>query len=167
MKSQARKNNQFYLRKIHEAQFKFTKLPSEFNVIHIQLKYQANQRVNFKDISEKWIRGIHNLNILMTIKIYPFTMIVCLKYLWSLFERLYVHLFSIFHKKKSCEIWKKKNCGKCFLVHLKSSFRSRDIQIFIFSSFPVSFPDDHCWRSTFQHRWYHNLSFGIISKFRF
>ena len=53
MKSQARKNNQFYLRKIHEAQFKFTKLPSEFNVIHIQLKYQANQRVNFKDIFRK------------------------------------------------------------------------------------------------------------------
>ena len=53
MKSQARKNNQFYLRKIHEAQLKFIKLPSEFNVIHIQLKYQANQTVNFKDIFRK------------------------------------------------------------------------------------------------------------------
>ena len=49
MKSQAQKINQFYLRKIHEAQYKFIKLPREFHVIHIQLKYQANQTFNFKD----------------------------------------------------------------------------------------------------------------------
>ena len=29
------------------------------------------------------------------------------------------------------------NCEKCFLFHLKSSFRSRDIQIFVFSSSPL------------------------------
>ena len=32
------------------------------------------------------------------------------------------------------------NYEKCFLFHLKSSFRSRDIQIFVFSGFPLLFP---------------------------
>ena len=35
-----------------------------------------------------------------------------------------------------------KNCEKCFLFHRNSSFRSRDIQIFVFLSSPVS----HCFR---------------------
>ena len=30
-----------------------------------------------------------------------------------------------------------KNCEKCFLFHLKSSFRSRDIQVFVYSSSPL------------------------------
>ena len=33
--------------------------------------------------------------------------------------------------------WSFKNCEKCFLFHLKSSFWSRDIQIFVF--FPLPF----------------------------
>ena len=33
-----------------------------------------------------------------------------------------------------------KNYEKCFLFHIKSSFRSRDIQIFVFFPFP-HFPD--------------------------
>ena len=32
---------------------------------------------------------------------------------------------------------------KCFLFHLKSSFRSRDIQIFVFPSFPLFLPVSH------------------------
>ena len=39
-----------------------------------------------------------------------------------------------------------KNYEKCFLFHLKSSFRSRDIQIFLFSSSPLFLPVDHCFR---------------------
>ena len=39
-----------------------------------------------------------------------------------------------------------KNYEKCFLFHLKSSFRSRDIQIFVFLSFPLFPPVSHCFR---------------------
>ena len=38
------------------------------------------------------------------------------------------------------------NYEKCFLFHLKSSFRSWDIQIFVFSSSPLFFPVSHCFR---------------------
>ena len=35
---------------------------------------------------------------------------------------------------------------KCFLFHLKRSFRSRDIQIFVFLSFPLFRRVGHCFR---------------------
>ena len=35
---------------------------------------------------------------------------------------------------------------ECFLFHLKSSFRSRDIQVFIFPSSPLFLPVSHCFR---------------------
>ena len=38
------------------------------------------------------------------------------------------------------------NYEKCSLFHLKSSFRSRDIQIFVFLSFPLFLPVSHCFR---------------------
>ena len=38
------------------------------------------------------------------------------------------------------------NYGKCFLSYLKSSFRSRDIQIFVFPSFPLFLSVGHCFR---------------------
>ena len=34
---------------------------------------------------------------------------------------------------------------KCFLFHLKSSFHSRDVQIFVFLSFPLFLPVGHCF----------------------
>ena len=34
----------------------------------------------------------------------------------------------------------------CFSFHLKSSFRFRDIQIFVFLSSPLFFPVSHCFR---------------------
>ena len=40
-----------------------------------------------------------------------------------------------------------KNYEKCFLFYLKSSFRSRDIQIFVFPSFRLFLPVIHCFRS--------------------
>ena len=39
-----------------------------------------------------------------------------------------------------------KNYEKCFLFHLKSSFHSRDIQIFVFPSSPLFLPVSHCFR---------------------
>ena len=39
-----------------------------------------------------------------------------------------------------------KNYEKCFLLHQKSSFRTQDIQIFVFSSSPLFFPVSHCLR---------------------
>ena len=36
---------------------------------------------------------------------------------------------------------------KMFLFHLKSSFRSQDIQVFVFSSSPLFFPVTHCFSS--------------------
>ena len=40
-----------------------------------------------------------------------------------------------------------KSYEKCFLFHLKSSFRSRDIQIFVFPSSPLFLPVSHCFRA--------------------
>ena len=42
--------------------------------------------------------------------------------------------------------WSFKNHEKCFLFHLKSSFRSRDIQIFVFPSPSIFLPAGHCFR---------------------
>ena len=42
--------------------------------------------------------------------------------------------------------WPLKNCKKCLLFHLKSSFRSRDIQFFVFLSFPLFLPVGYCCR---------------------
>ena len=39
-----------------------------------------------------------------------------------------------------------KNYEKCSLFHLKSSFCSRDIQIFVFLSSPLFLPVSHCFR---------------------
>ena len=39
-----------------------------------------------------------------------------------------------------------KNCEKWVLFHLKSSFRSRDIQIFVFSSSHLFLPAGHCFK---------------------
>ena len=58
-------------------------------------------------------------------------------------------------------LWVAKNCfrpesvplnhnEKCFLFHLKSSFCSRDIQIFLFPTSPQSFPVSHSLRGWFQ-----------------
>ena len=38
-----------------------------------------------------------------------------------------------------------KNYEKCFLFHLKSSFRSGDIQIFVLLFFPLFLPVGHCF----------------------
>ena len=38
-----------------------------------------------------------------------------------------------------------KNYEKCILFHLKSSFRSGDIQIFVFPSSPLFSPVSHCF----------------------
>ena len=41
-----------------------------------------------------------------------------------------------------------KNYEKCFLFHLKSSFWSQDIQIFVFLSSPLFFPVSYCFRGS-------------------
>ena len=52
-----------------------------------------------------------------------------------------------------------KNYEKCILFHLKSSFRSRVIQIFVYASFPYFLPVSHCFRSWFKK----NLKvYGVI-----
>ena len=43
-----------------------------------------------------------------------------------------------------------KNYEKYVLFHLKSSFCSWDIQIFVYSSSPLFFPVKHCFRSWFK-----------------
>ena len=40
-----------------------------------------------------------------------------------------------------------KNHERCFLFHPKSSFHSRDIQIFVFSPSPLFLPVSHCLRA--------------------
>ena len=44
---------------------------------------------------------------------------------------------------KACVRW---FYQKYFLFHLKSSFSSRDIQIFVFLAFPLFLPVGHCFR---------------------
>ena len=50
---------------------------------------------------------------------------------------------------------------KCFLFHRKSSFRSWDIQNFVYSSSPLFFPVSHCctgWLKKNEVLWRHHLS---------
>ena len=54
----------------------------------------------------------------------------------------YFHQIFIFFTK----LYPFKNFKKCFLFHLKSSFHSRDIQFFVFLSFPLFVPVSHCFR---------------------
>ena len=42
--------------------------------------------------------------------------------------------------------WPFKNYEKCFLFHLKSSFHSWDLQIFVLWSFPLFLHVGHCFR---------------------
>ena len=50
------------------------------------------------------------------------------------------HQIFIFHQMIALQ-----NLWKCFLFHLKSSFRSWDIQIFVYLSFPFFLPVGHCF----------------------
>ena len=42
--------------------------------------------------------------------------------------------------------WPFKKYWKCLLLHLKSSFHSRDFQVFVFPSSPLFLLVDHCFR---------------------
>ena len=62
---------------------------------------------------------------------------------FPIFKRLVSAIFTkflFFHQMIAL-----KNYEKCFLFHLKSSFRSRDIQIFVFPAFPLFLPVGHCF----------------------
>ena len=69
--------------------------------------------------------------------------IVCLLMLSWLFKAwiCYFHQMFIFSPNDSPS-----KTEKCFLFHLKSSFRSWDIQIFVFLSFFFFLPVGHCCR---------------------
>ena len=54
----------------------------------------------------------------------------------------YFHLIFIFSPNDSPS----KTMKKCFLFHRKSYFRSRDIQFFVFLSFPLFLPVGLCFR---------------------
>ena len=66
---------------------------------------------------------------------------------WSLYPLFFIK-FLFFTKW-----WSFKNYEKCFLFHLKSSFRSRNIQIFVHPSSPLFFPFSHCFRGWFKKYW--------------
>ena len=55
---------------------------------------------------------------------------------------LYFHQIFIFSPNDSPS----KTMKNAFLFHLKSSFRSRDVQFFIILSFPFFLPVGHCFR---------------------
>ena len=54
--------------------------------------------------------------------------------------------FHVFLKLGSLNLVSFKNYEKCFLFHLKSSSSSRDIQFFVFLSFPYFLAVGHCFR---------------------
>ena len=100
-------------------------------------------------IHEAWIRKMYNfwnfqcLNISSLICLVPFTNI--LDYKHKIFFFIDVDLISyqifIFHQMRALQkLW------KMFLFHLKSPFRSQDIQIFVFLSSPLFLPVSHCFR---------------------
>ena len=59
--------------------------------------------------------------------------------LLKLVSTIFFQIF-IFHQMIALQ-----NYEKCFLFHLKSSFRSRDIQFFVFPSSPLFFPVSRCF----------------------
>ena len=61
----------------------------------------------------------------------------CLKLVSAIFNQI-----CIFHQMIELQ----KSYEKCFLFHLRSSFCSRDIQIFVFPSSPLFLPIRHCFR---------------------
>ena len=63
--------------------------------------------------------------------------------LWKLVSAIFCYQFFIFHQMIRSLFH---SFEKCFLFHLKSSFRSWDIQIFVFLSFPLFFPVTHGFR---------------------
>ena len=85
---------------------------------------QILHQVNNKDSMEAWIDGL----------------------LLSLLLALYKYLLNIQRCRRLNYIALQK-LWKMFLFHLKSSFRSRDIQIFAFSPSPLFLPVSHCLRA--------------------
>ena len=70
---------------------------------------------------------------------------------FKLVSAIFLSFFYFFTKKKPF-----KNYEKCFLFHLKSSFHSRDIQIFVIFSLPLhSFQiqkDKWKWKNLWSHQ---------------
>ena len=65
---------------------------------------------------------------------------LALKLVSAIFKQIF-----IFHQMIALQkFW------KMFLVHLKSFFHSRDIQIFVFPSSPLSLPVSHCLRTWYK-----------------
>ena len=61
-----------------------------------------------------------------------------------------------------------KNYEKCFLFHLKCTFHSWDIYIFVYLSFPFFLPAGHCfkgWSKINLKSWCHQLSENLITHF--
>ena len=61
-----------------------------------------------------------------------------------------------------------KNYEKCFLFHLKCTFHSWDIHIFVYLSFPFFLPAGHCfkgWSKINLKSWCHQLSENLITHF--
>ena len=64
------------------------------------------------------------------------------KYNLKLLSAIFFNKFLFFTKLQPF-----KHYERCFLFHLKSSFRSEDIQIFVFPSSPLFLPISHCFRA--------------------
>ena len=88
------------------------------------------------------------------IKIY-----LCISDLWAvIFKACVHHFFQIFIFQEMIALQK---LWKIFFIHLKGSFRSWDIQIFVFLSSPLFFPLSHCFRGSSKKNlclWHHQLS---------
>ena len=74
----------------------------------------------------------------------PFSDRLLIVLTWSLCPLFFIK-FLFFTK-----LWPPKNYDKCFLFYLKSSFRSWDIQIFVFSSSRLFFSVSHYIRGWFK-----------------
>ena len=85
-----------------------------------------------KETSEKLLDSNHIFLLKSTMHIFFWSLSLCL---------LFSSNFCFFTKW-----WPFKNYEKCILFHLKSSFRFRDIQIFVFPSSPYFVSVSHCFK---------------------
>ena len=61
--------------------------------------------------------------------------------------------------------WPFRNYEKCLLFHRKRSFRTRDIQIFVFPSSPLFLPVGHCFRGWLNMKVINCLNENLITHF--
>ena len=113
-------------------------------------------RIKFFDRGYKYLFWIHDFNWKKKKKIFTEKNKIFIKIIHIFFLKIYFF-------KWFCYIWTTINDSpskteKSFLFHLKSSFRSRDIQIFVFFPHPFHFFQIQKDKWKWDNSWFHGLA---------